>query len=144
MKKLVLILFVGIATMLLAPKVEAQTALKSRYSVALDTVTNTGTKNMTSLRIAGPAQTVTVSTKNIVITGTLAGVARLWGSLNGVDYSRIRSSQLQGAQVDSLVIDAAHSVYHWVVEKSPYQYYQVQSTGAGSETFTVQGKYVAH
>lgn len=126
------------------PSVKAQTALKSRYNVALDTVTNTGSKNMTSARVAGAAQTVTVSTINTNLTGTLAGIARLWGSLDGTNYNRIRSTQLQGAQVDSLLIDANHPVYHWVVQNSPYQYYQVRTTGVGTTTFTIKGATVSH
>lgn len=146
MKKLGTILILGLALMFAIPKAEAQTSLKSRYSVTLDTITNTGLKSMTSARIptAGPYQNVTVTTLNTNLTGTLAGVARLWGSLDGITYFRVRSSQLQGAQVDSLVIDAAHPKYAWVVEKSPFQYYQVQTTGVGTTTFTIQGKYVAH
>lgn len=143
MKKLLGIFIVGVA-MLVASSVNAQTDTKSRYSVALDTVTNTGLKSMNTGRIAGPNQTVTVTTVNTVLTGTLAGVARLWGSLDGVNYSRIRTTQLQGAQVDSALVDANHRVYTWVVEKSPYQYYQIQTTGVGTVTFTVKGKYVAH
>lgn len=143
MKKLILILIMGAMTVFIAP-VQAQTTLKSRYSVALDTVTNTGVKNMTSARVSGPLQTVSVSTINTTLTGTLSAIARLYGSLDGVDYTRIRSSQLQGAQVDSALVDAAHTKYTWVVEKSPFQYYQVQTTGVGTVTFTVKGKYVAH
>lgn len=143
MKKLLGIFILGVA-MLVASGVNAQTATKSRYSVALDTVTNTGLKSMNTGRVSGPNQTVTVTTVNTVLTGTLAGVARLWGSLDGIDYSRIRATQLQGAQVDSALVDANHRVYTWVVEKSPYQYYQIQTTGVGTVTFTVKGKYVAH
>src|ERR1051325_2683686 len=100
----------------------------SRYSVALDTVTNTGSKNMTVAHpVSGAKQTVTISTINTTLTGTLAGIARLYGSTDGVNYFRIRSTQLQGAQVDSLVIDAAHAKYAWVVQNSPFQYYQVQT-----------------
>lgn len=122
----------------------AQTSTKSRYSVALDTVTNTGVKSMNTGRVAGVAQTVTITTVNTALTGTLAGVARLWGSLDGVDYSRVRTTQLQGLQVDSAIVDANHKVYTWVVLNSPYQYYQIQTTGIGTTTFTVKGKYVAH
>lgn len=143
MKKLFGILILGVA-MLVASNADAQTSTKSRYSVALDTVTNTGLKSMTTARLAGPAQTVSITSVNTVLTGTMAGVARLWGSLDGVDYSRVRATQLQGAQVDSLVVDANHKVYTWVVEKSPYQYYQIQTTGIGTTTFTVKGKFVAH
>lgn len=140
MKKLLILLLLCAACVVS----HAQTSLLSRYSVNLDTVTNTGLKSMTTLRTPGVAQNVTVSTVNTLLTGTLAGIARLWGSLDGINYSRIRSTQLQGQQVDSLLVDPNHRVYHWVVEKSPYQYYQVQTTGVGTVTFTVKGFVVAH
>lgn len=144
MKKLLSLILVAGALTFMASDLKAQTSTKSRYNVALDTVTNTGLKSMTTARIGGNFETVTVSTTNTNLTGTLAGVARLWGSLDGVNYSRIRNTQLQGQQVDSLVVDANHRVYHWVVLHSPYQYYQVQTTGAGTTTFTVKGQFVAH
>lgn len=146
MKKFIgLIVIIAVLSFVGLPTAKAQVSTLSRYSRTLDTVTNTGLKSMTTLVVKGPRQNVTITTKNILLTGsTLAGVARLWGSLDGTNYSRIRSTHLLGGQVDSLIIDAAHSVYNWVVPNSPYQYYQVQSTGSGTETFTVQGKYVAH
>lgn len=144
MKKLIFVCLLAC----LACSVKAQTGngnLLSRYSVALDTVTNTGVKNMTvAAPVNGAKQTVTISTVNTTLTGTLAGIARLWGSTDGVNYSRIRATQLQGAQVDSLVIDANHKVYHWAVLNNPYNYYQVQTTGVGTVTFTIKGKYVSH
>lgn len=144
MKKLIGLILLLAAFVSLAPKAEAQTSTKSRYSVALDTVTNTGLKSMTTARISGANQTVSVSTVSTLLTGTLSGIGRLWGSLDGVNYSRIRSTQLQGAQVDSCLVDPNHRIYTWVVEKSPYQYYQVQTTGVGTVTFTVKGSFVAH
>jgi hypothetical protein len=144
MKNLLTIMALGIALMVFSTNADAQFNTLSRYAKVTDTVTNTGSKNMTSPRVAGPRQNVTVTTMNTNLTGTLGGVARLWGSLDGTTYFRIRSTQLQGAQVDSLVIDATHTKYAWVVEKSPFQYYQIQTTGVGTTTFTVQGKIVAH
>lgn len=150
MKKFILIAAIAMFTV----SVNAQSRLISSNAAALvptiDTVTSTGVKTMQTnsfTAVKGPKQSVTISTVNTTLTGTTAGIARLWGSLDGTagSYSRIRNTQLQGLQVDSLVIDANHKVYHWVVDKSPYQYYQVQTTGVGSgETFTVQSKIVAH
>lgn len=124
------------------PGVSGTTA--SRYHVALDTVTNTGLKSMTTLKVGGWQHVVTVSTVNVNLTGTMSGVARLWGSLDGVNYQRIRSTQLKGSQIDSLVIDPNHLTYSWSITDNPFQYYQVQTTGIGTVTFTVAGKYVAH
>lgn len=147
MKKFTLIFVLGALTMFLAPKAQAQVSLFSRYSVALDTVTNTATKNMTSLRVYGNQNTVTISAKTTNLTGTQSGVLRLFGSIDGVVYHRITAALLHAnsvAPIDSLVIDPAHLVKAWVVDKSPFQYYQVQATGIGTVTFTVFGNYVAH
>lgn len=132
------------------PKAQAQSSLVSSNTHALiptlDTVTNTGTKSMTSARIPGYQHQVTVTTVNTNLTGTQSGIARLYGSLDGAKYVRIRSYQLHGLQVDSLIIGAGVNTlqYGWVVDNSPYQYYQVQTTGIGTVTFTVAGKYAAH
>lgn len=145
MKKLLSVILIcgALATMFAAPA-SAQVSALSRYGKTLDTVTNTGTKSMTTLAVKGPMQTVTVSLAVTVLTGTLAGVARLYGSLDGVNYSRIRSTQLQGAQVDSTGLDANRKVYHWVAPNSAFQRYQVQVTGSGTTTFTIKDLYVAH
>lgn len=133
---IILVLGTGIA--------QAQVNILSRYAKVLDTVTNTGTKVMTGAKVGGPMQTVTVTALYTNLTGTLKGTGYLFGSVDNITFNRIRASQLQGAQVDSILIDAAHPKYAWVVEKSPFQYYQVSTTGQGTTTFTVQGKYVAH
>lgn len=132
----------AVATLAIAPEASAQISLLNSSSRTLDTVTNTGTKSMTSVKIVGSRSYVTVSTVNAALTGTLSGVARLYGSLDGTNYQRIRTFQLHNSQVDSLVVDAAHTKYAWVVDGNPFQYYQVQTTGIGTLTFTVAGKYV--
>lgn len=140
MKKLLIILVLCAAGMVS----NAQNTTTSRYKLPLDTVINTGLKTMTSPRVSGPKQNVIVSTINTALTGTLAAIARLWGSQDGVNYSRIRSTQLQGGEVDSLIVDPNHKVYHWVVLNSPFQYYQVQTTGVGTTTFTISGTEIDH
>jgi hypothetical protein len=139
LKLFAVVAFVAALTFV-APSAHAQTSLLNSSSRALDTVTNTGTKSMTSAKIAGARASVTISTVNAVLTGTLSGVARLYGSLDGTNYQRIRTFQLHNSQVDSLVVDANHTKYAWVVDGNPFQYYQVQTTGVGTVTFTVAGK----
>lgn len=143
MKKLLFIL----AVFAVSFTAKAQTNLTSRYSKTLDTVTNTGVKNMTSARVYGNQNTVTISLKTTNLTGTQAAILRLFGSLDGVTYHRVTATLLHGnsvAPVDSLIVDAAHLQKAWVVDKSPFQYYQVQATGVGTVTFTIAGSYVAH
>lgn len=146
MKKLAIILVLCVAGMV----AKAQTQVfKSTNAAALikttDTVTNTGNKSMLlPIPFAGPGETVTVSAYNVAISGTMKGVATLWGSTNNVDYSRIRSTALQGAQVDSLLLDAAHPNYAWIVVHSPFLSYRVTTTGIGTTTFKVKADAIKH
>lgn len=144
MKKLLFVLLIAVA----AINVKAQSvSLISRYGKIVDTVTNTGVKLMTSPRITGAQQNVTVSFKAAVLTGTIAGVARLYGSLDNITFTRITAAELRGnsvAPVDSLVINVNATRKHWVINNSPYQYYQVGVTGIGTTTFTINDLLVAH
>lgn len=118
--------------------------LLSRYGKTLDTVTNTGVKNLTSGRITGAGQNVTVGIATTNLTGTQAGVARLFGSLDNIHFTRVRAPLLHGQGVDSLKIDVNTLNYHWVVDNSPFTYYQLQITGVGTVTFTTQAFFVKH
>jgi hypothetical protein len=129
----------------------AQTSLISTNINALiktqDTVTNTGSNTMlfpAGVKFTGPGQGVTVTTVNTPLTGTMKGVATLWGSLDGVEYNRIRSTALHGVQVDSLVLDAAHPNYAWIIDQNPFNYYEVVTTGIGTTTFTIQSLAIKH
>lgn len=132
----------------LAFNVQAQSNLISSNTHALiptlDTVTNTGVKTMTSTRIGGWQHEVVISTVSANLAGTMAGVARLYGSLDGVNYQRIRSTTLYGGQIDSVVLNVNSLKYAWRLTDNPFQFYQVQTTGIGTVTFTVAGKIVAH
>lgn len=144
MKKLIGVLILAV----LAVSVQAQSgALKNAAGRSLDTVTNTGTKSMTSPRvIQAKLGSVTVTTRNSNLTGTQSGIARLFGSYDGVNYYRIRATALHNSQVDSLVITTSPVAqkYAWVVDGNPFNYYQVQTTGIGTLTFTVAGEIIAH
>lgn len=145
MKKLLFIVAIVATAFTAQAQFPAQSgAFLSRYSKTLDTVTNTGSKNLTTGRIAGAGQTVTIGIATVNLTGTQAGVARLYGSLDNIHFTRVRSALLHGQGVDSLKIDVNTLNYHWVVDNSPFTYYQLQITGAGTVTFTTQGYFVKH
>lgn len=151
MKKLLLPLLFILTAFAYAPEAHAQFptaqgALVSRYGKTLDTVTNTGLKNLTTpLRITGAGQSVTIGVANTILTGTMAaGVCRLYGSLDNIHFTRIKSTLLHGGQVDSLLMGATVLNYHWVVDNSPFTYFQVGVTGAGTVTFTTQGYFIKH
>lgn len=145
MKKLLLILAIALTSFAAHAQFPSQSGtFLSRYGKTLDTVTNTGVKNLTTGRIAGAGQTVTIGIATVNLTGTQAGVARLYGSLDNVHFTRVRTPLLHGQGVDSLKIDVNTLNYHWVVDNSPFTYYQLQITGAGTVTFTTQAFYVKH
>jgi len=144
MKKLIAIIFISAAALLAVPKVHAQgqQSLKNAAGRVLDTVTNTGTKTLTSQPIVGRISGVTVTESTVNISGSQSGIARLFGSLDGVTYYRVRSTMLHNSQVDSLVITTAPTAqnYAWFVDGNPFNYYQIQVTGVGTVSFSVKGK----
>lgn len=146
MKKLILI--IALCSVGMASRAQTQVYKSSNVNAlikTIDTVTNTGTKSMFQpLTFAGSGETVTVSTYNAVISGTMKGVATLWASTNGVDFSRVRSTALQGLQVDSLLLDAAHPNYSWIVLHSPFLTYKVVTVGIGTTVFKVRADAIKH
>lgn len=140
-------IFLLIAVACIGFAANAQTKLLSTNANALvktlDTVTNTGNKTMLlplSAKLVGPGQSTVVATFNSLLTGTMLGVSRLYGSTNGVKFERVRSTALHGGQVDSLLISATNPNYAWIVDNSPFAYYEVITTGTGTTTFTVSGE----
>lgn len=122
-------------------------ALISTNTAALiptvDTVTNTGVKTMTipaSQIVKGPKQTTTVSAVITKISGTGAGTVVLKGSNDGVNFSIIASTQLQGGETATFTLtDVASQAYHFVVLNNPFLYYQTVTTGSGTEVISVKG-----
>lgn len=112
---------------------------------ALDTVTNTGTKSMTA-HVPGGWKQVTIMGVNNNLTGAQSGIFRLYGSLDGVNYTRIHASVLRNSQVDSLILttSALSKTYSWVIEGNPFQWYRLDATGIGTVTFTTAGSITAH
>lgn len=146
MKKLILI--IALFAIGMTAHAQTQVYISSNNNAlikTIDTVTNTGTKSMLQpLPFAGSGETVTVSTYNAVISGTMKGISTLWASTNGVDFSRVRSTTLQGAQVDSLLLDAAHPNYSWIVLHSPFLTYKVVTVGIGTTVFKVRADVIKH
>lgn len=97
-----------------------------------DTVTNTNTNYLTSY-----AQTRTqVNTTAFVvvvtkISGTVAGTITLQGSLDGTNFKAIPTVDTQTSVTTVTAADAS-AVYTWRINGSPYTYYRVSWTGAGT------------
>lgn len=146
MKKLLMIAI----TCLIAFSVNAQNGARSLISSnasalipTVDTVTNTGVKTMAlpaTQIVKGPKQTTTVSAVITKISGTGAGTVVLKGSNDGVNFSTIASTQLQGGQTATFTLtDVASQAYHFVVLNNPFLYYETVTTGSGTEVISVKG-----
>ena len=132
--------YVFLALMLFAASgVFAQSAVFPLYSnVAsgvkqLDTITNAGTVTMTSARIDAAAQQTTIVYTFTKLTGTVAGSATLQGSIDGVNFVTVAGTSAY------TVTDVASQTASFVVDKKPYLYWRVSTTGSGTSTYTVKG-----
>lgn len=148
MKKL-LILF---SVVLLSFTANAQNALTPLYSTnvnalipTIDTVTNTGVKTLTGkIPVSGLRQTVTVSTVLTLASGTGSGTVTLQGSIDGVNYQTVATTQLQGGQTSSYTINnVAGQVCHFVLLNNPFGYYRTTVTGSGTEVLYIKGNFIS-
>ena len=132
MKKLSL-LIVAIAFIGLSANAQSGFFKRASDGKTTDTLTNSATVNM-QLPISGFQNVVSIQPLVTKISGTTAGTLRLYGSLDGTNYVRIN------ATTDSLVLANTAGVQTkiFLVNNSPYAYYQVRVTGTGTESTKVQ------
>lgn len=98
--------------------------LSSPTHVPTDTVVNTATKNQ-SIAV-GIGKVATIQTTLTKISGTAAGVVRLFGSLDNVNWVRVNPT-------DSLTMtDVATKTKAFVVTPGAFTYYRIGYTGVGT------------
>jgi len=99
--------------------------------LTLDTVTNAATNFLTSPRATGSNNLITVQVDVLKISGTVAGVITLQGSLDGITYKAIT---LENAQTVLPTITAtdANNTYHFRLSSNPFLFYRVSWTGTGT------------
>lgn len=124
MKKIFLISFLALFTMLTHAQTEAKTMLGSN-GLAIDTVSNTGTETWT-LKVPGYAKTVAVQFVATKISGTVAGSVTLQGSLNGSNWATVPSQNAFTAT------DVASQTAVWKFDDSGFLYYRLSWTGSGT------------
>lgn len=133
MKKLTTILL-SCALLFTAVAAHAQSGYFKRASDSKlqDTVVNAATSNL-QLPIAGYQNVVSVQAFVTKLTGTTAGVVRLYGSLDGTNYVRANAT-------DSLILANAAGVQTkiFIVKDNPYAYYRIGTAGSGTQTTKVQ------
>lgn len=97
------------------------------------TVTNTGTDTMTAL-IPGYSEATGIQLVVTKTSGTVGGVARLYGSIDGTNYV---------ATGDTLALaDAAVNTIIWIKAVPVYVNYRIRTTGAGTMVATTSAKAV--
>lgn len=108
----------------------------SPFSAVSDTTTNTATSYV-SLPVQNWYNTVSIQSVVTKISGTVAGTVTLQGSLDGTNYESVSASY---ADVVSYVpTNVATSTKLFVVTGSPYRYYRLSYTGAGTMSASHRG-----
>jgi hypothetical protein len=115
-------------------------------NIASDTVTNAATNFLTSLKSGGGATSTSIVVSVTKISGTVAGTLTLYGCNTGCGkttatataWTTVKQPDLQTAVPTITALDAS-GPYSWVLSGSPYSYYRVSWTGAGTmaASFTV-------
>lgn len=143
MRKYIFILVAALAIGLSAPAHAQLLDLKSIYSLTSDTVTNTATVTLSSIKTTpGRATSTTVWVAVTKISGTVGGTITLMGSLDGTNYKAINTSDTQTALATVTATDATNT-YHWRLAGSPFQYYRVSWTGTGTMSASFTAKVLA-
>lgn len=148
--KMFIILLMAFALLAVPAKTQAQTSvlttLKNALSpyAALDTVTNTGTGTLTSVRVNGPGDNVTIVVVCTKISGTVAGTITIQGSLDGTNYKAIPTVETQTSITTATALDVASQVFTWRLASSPYLYYRVSWTGSGTMAASFAAKLMKH
>lgn len=108
----------------------------SNVSLTSDTTTNTGV-SFVGLGVSEWYNTVTIQSVVTKISGTVAGTVTLQGSIDGTNYVTVNSSY---ADITSYSpTDVATSSRIFVVTGSPYRYYRLSYTGAGTMAASHRG-----
>jgi len=133
MKKLITILLVGLAAFLTTETKAQVYSMLSPYSIASDTVTNTGTAYLSTLVAISPAPatTTTIWVGVTKISGTVGGTITLQGSIDGTNWKALNTVGTQTALATITATDASNT-YHWILQGSPMPYYRVTWTGTGT------------
>lgn len=121
--------------------------------IALDTVTNTATRFLTSQKSGGGATTTSIVTTVTRLSGVAGGVLTLYGCNTGClktsttasQWVLVRQPDIQTGVVVITATDVAGPVlYNWNITGSPYSFYRVQYVGAGTGTQTFATKLMSH
>jgi hypothetical protein len=71
------------------------------------------------------------------ISGTVAGTVTLQGSLDGINYSTVNSNYVTASSYSPT--NVATSTFRFIVTGSPYRFYRLSYTGAGTMSASHRG-----
>lgn len=125
MKKLIFLL-----CLLFAGVVNAQQYVNTMTGSG-DTITNT-TADSVYYTVTNYAKSVSIHATFTRITGTAAGNAKLYGSLDGSNYKQIGTDTLA-------IASSGTSSYIWIVGDNAYRKYKVVFTGSTTLTGSING-----
>lgn len=110
--------------------------MKSNVSLTSDTTTDTGTSYV-ELGVQNWYNTVTIQSVVTKISGTVAGTVTLQGSVDGTNYVTVSSSYADVTSYSPTNVATSSKLF--VVTGSPYRYYRLSYTGAGTMSASHKG-----
>lgn len=108
----------------------------SPFNVVKDTTDNTATSYVT-LGVERWYNTVTIQSVVTKISGTVAGTVTLQGSVDGTNYVTVNSSYTDVTSYSPTNVATSSKLF--VVTGSPYRYYRLSYTGAGTMSASHRG-----
>ena len=138
--------FTGTGTMVATPSASvfssgitnghAVVNMTSNVSLTSDTTDNTGTSYV-GLSVQNWYNTVTIQSVVTKISGTVAGTVTLQGSVDGTNYVTVNSSYADVTSYSPTNVATSSKLF--VVTGSPYRYYRLSYTGAGTMSASHRG-----
>ena len=110
--------------------------MTSNVSLTSDTTTNTGASYV-GLGVTNWYNTVTIQSVVTKISGTVAGTVTLQGSIDGTNYVTVNSSYADVTSYSPTNVTTSSKLF--VVTGSPYRYYRLSYTGAGTMAASHRG-----
>jgi hypothetical protein len=124
-------------------KVVSNLPTTANLTIALDTVTNTGT-NYLSGYTDKSAGTVTIQAVMAKLSGTPAGTVTLQGSVDGSNWVTVTGTAT-GVQTGAFTAtNVTSQSTSWTLVGNPYPWYRVTWTGSGTMSCTLAGNIYIH
>lgn len=108
----------------------------SPFNAISDTTTDTGVSYV-SLGVSQWYNTIAIQSVVTKISGTVAGTVTLQGSLDGINYSTVNSNYVTASSYSPT--NVATSTFRFIVTGSPYRFYRLSYTGAGTMSASHRG-----